>query len=198
MTQHISRWELCLCSLWDESKTHICLFLTLLLLLGLKYLLVSVMLLVLSDEMKSVRMWQGIPSFLLLSNARDFLIWWGTPLHGGACPQRVELPVGFVHPTPALHVRLYLPPAECGSADCCSNSECCWSIEAGACGGCLEQRARVRSPSTAANASGLFHSEMKGGVCSNNNVSLKLQLRVFVTSRVCMCPISTRVYRNTL
>ena len=38
----------------------------------------------------NMRMSPGIPSFLLLSNVRDFLIWWSTQvaLRGGVCSQR--------------------------------------------------------------------------------------------------------------
>lgn len=52
----------------------------------------------LSCVARFVRKWQGIPSFLLLSNVRDFLIWWINQVapHGGACPKRVELPVFFL------------------------------------------------------------------------------------------------------
>lgn len=55
------------------------------------------------------RMWQVILGFLLLSNVKDFLIWWSTQvaLHEGACPQRVELPA-YPPVVSELFGRLYL------------------------------------------------------------------------------------------
>lgn len=96
MTQHISRWDLA-CVVCEMQTAQFAWY--------LHHVAATVKVTKihfcrdqpcgsLCQKKLTLRMWQGIPSFLLLSNVRDFLIWWSTQVapHGGVCPQRVELP----------------------------------------------------------------------------------------------------------
>ena len=93
MTQQISCWELACAVYRMQIQQFACMYLFIFCWRwGYRELLCSS-----CQKTLTLRMWQGIPSFLLLSNVRDFLIWWRDQVaaHGGVCPQPAELPAFF-------------------------------------------------------------------------------------------------------